>query len=366
MGSGHEAVAAAKGADDLCRTGDQGYDTGTLHRAFSLQAGLALTILDGNCTGDSSMSAHVWAEDKALVAITLDLEMSRNFPTWEQTHWDYHKGNLDSDTKKYAAEACRRVKAHGGVIHCFAVGQVFEQDNHDWLREIIRAGHPLGNHTYDHVNILARTVEDLQFRFKRWPWLAMGRTPERIILDQIRMTSQAIRGTLKTEPAGFRCPGGFATGLRDRPDLQKLLLDEGFTWVSTQYCGVKDLTEGVKPSRDVFDAIVHAQQASQPYQYPNGLVEIPMSPVSDIHAFRTGRWPLDGFLKAIEAALDGVLQRRTSFDFLGHPSCLHVVDADFKAIELICAKVKAASESAALVDLATMARRVQSKHQRPG
>src|SRR5205807_1143054 len=26
---------------------------------------------------------------RALVAITLDLEMSRNFPTWDQTHWDY-------------------------------------------------------------------------------------------------------------------------------------------------------------------------------------------------------------------------------------------------------------------------------------
>jgi hypothetical protein len=46
-------------------------------------------------------------EDKALVAITLDLEMSRNFPTWETTHWDYEKGDLNDETKKYASLACQ-------------------------------------------------------------------------------------------------------------------------------------------------------------------------------------------------------------------------------------------------------------------
>src|SRR5262245_1528530 len=85
---------------------------------------------------------------KALIAITLDLEMSRNFPMWEQTHWDYEKGNLNDETKKYTIEACRRVKAHVGVIHCFAVGRVFEQENCDWLADIVKQGHPVGNHTY--------------------------------------------------------------------------------------------------------------------------------------------------------------------------------------------------------------------------
>jgi hypothetical protein len=54
---------------------------------------------------------------KSLVAVTLDLEMSRNFPKWEDTHWDYEKGNLNDETKKYTVEACRRVKAAGGVLH---------------------------------------------------------------------------------------------------------------------------------------------------------------------------------------------------------------------------------------------------------
>jgi peptidoglycan/xylan/chitin deacetylase (PgdA/CDA1 family) len=310
------------------------------------------------------MPGHAWAEDQALVAITLDLEMSRNFPTWDQVHWDYHKGNLDKDTKAYAAEACRRVKARGGRVHCFAVGQVFEQDNLDWLRAIVRDGHPVGNHTYDHVNILARTPEELQFRFRRWPWLMMGRTPERVIRDQVRMTNQAIQSELRTTSAGFRSPGGFGRGLKERPDIQKMLLEEGFDWVSTQYAGVPALREGTKPTPDVFAAILRTQPACQPYQYESGLVEVPMSTISDIHAFRTARWKLPDFLKAIEIALDWVIERKAVFDFLAHPSCLAVTDPEFKAVELICAKVQAARPRAELVDLATIARRVQSKHQR--
>src|SRR5262245_23805391 len=81
---------------------------------------------------------------RALIAITLDLEMSRNFPTWEQTHWDYEKGNLNEETKRYTVEACRRVRGHGGVVHCFAVGRVFEQASVEWLQGIVKAGHAVG------------------------------------------------------------------------------------------------------------------------------------------------------------------------------------------------------------------------------
>ena len=114
--------------------------------------------------------------EKALVAITLDLEMSRNFPTWDQTHWDYQKGNLNAETKAYAVEAAKRVKAHGGVPHFFAVGQVFEQENVDWMKDLAAAGHPIGNHSYDHVYVLATKPEDIQFRFKRSPWLIEGKS----------------------------------------------------------------------------------------------------------------------------------------------------------------------------------------------
>src|SRR5215471_5728587 len=102
--------------------------------------------------------------DKALIAITLDLEMARNFPRWEDSHWDYEKGHLNEEAKRYAVEAARRVKARGGVIHFFAVGQVFEQENVDWMKDLHQNGHPIGNHSYDHVFVLATKPEDIQYR----------------------------------------------------------------------------------------------------------------------------------------------------------------------------------------------------------
>src|SRR5215471_17111798 len=177
--------------------------------AGSMAAGISL------CGSKSRAHEHAEA-DKALVAITLDLEMSRNFPKWEDTHWDYEKGNLNEETKKYTVEACRRVKAAGGVLHCFAVGRVFEQENVAWLKEIAQAGHPIGNHTYDHVNVLATKPEDIQFRFKRSPWLIDGRMPSEVIRENVRLTTAALKTRVGVDAAGFRTPGGFADGLAGR------------------------------------------------------------------------------------------------------------------------------------------------------
>jgi peptidoglycan/xylan/chitin deacetylase (PgdA/CDA1 family) len=303
--------------------------------------------------------AEAKARPKALVAITLDLEMSRNFPTWETTHWDYEKGNLNAETKKYAVEAARRVKAHGGRLHFFAVGQVFEQANVDWLKEIVRAGHPVGNHTYDHVNVKATRPDQVQYRFNRAPWLIEGKKPPEVIRENVRLCSAALKSRIGIDPAGFRTPGGFADGLADRPDVRKMLADQGFSWVSSKYPAHPLGAPGREPDANVLDGIVKAQQQAQPFVYPGGLVEIPMSPISDISAFRGGRWKLEWFLKALRLALEWVLDRGAVFDFLGHPSCLYVVDPDFKAIELICSMTRKAGDRAALVDLTTLAERVR-------
>ena len=296
---------------------------------------------------------------KALVAITLDLEMSRNFPTWETTRWDYEKGNLNAETKKYAVEAARRVKAHGGRLHCFAVGQVFEQANVDWFREIVQAGHPVGNHTYDHVNVRATRPGDIQYRFNRAPWLIEGKKPHEVIHENIRLCSAALKTRVGIDPAGFRTPGGFADGLADRPDVRKMLQDLGFSWVSSKYPAHPNGKEGLEPDAKVLDGIVQAQRQAQPFVYPGGLIEIPMSPISDIAAFRTGRWKLEWFLKALRLALEWVLDNGAVFDFLGHPSCLYVMDPEFKAVELICAMTRKAGDRAALVELRAVAERTR-------
>jgi hypothetical protein len=84
-----------------------------------------------------------------------------------------------------------------------------------------------------------------------------------------------------------------------------------------------------------------------------------MSPISDIGAFRNGRWKLDWFLKAIRMAVEWTIANRAVFDFLGHPSCLYVTDPKFQTIDLICELVRKAGDKAALVDLRAIAERAR-------
>lgn len=294
---------------------------------------------------------------KAQIAVTLDLEMSRHYPTWDDLHWDYEKGNLNDAAKQYAVEAARRVKAHGGVVHFFAVGRVLEQENVDWLKKIHEQGHPIGNHTYDHVNVLAQTADQIQFRFQRAPWLIEGKTPAQVIRENIAVTGRALRRRVGVEANGFRAPGGFHNGLKDRVDLQKMLLDQGFHWVSSLYPPHPATKPGERPTRETLAGLVESQALAQPFRYPSGLVEVPMSPISDVNAFRTGRWKLDWYLEAVRLGVEWAVENRAVYDFLAHPSCLGVVDPEFRTIELIAELVRQAGPRASIVGLDAVARR---------
>jgi peptidoglycan/xylan/chitin deacetylase (PgdA/CDA1 family) len=326
-------------------------------------SGAAVSLISGYAAmaGESSPPASAARADKAMIAITLDLEMARNFPKWEDTHWDYEKGNLNQAAKDYTLAVARRVKDKGGRVHCFVVGQVFEQENVDWLKELAEQGHFLGNHTYDHVYLLATQPKDIQFRFARAPWLIEGKTPVQVIRENIQLCTAAMKSRLGIAPAGFRTPGGFQDGLTGRSDIQKMLLGLGFDWVSSRYPAHPMPPSGTQPDRKAYDAIVTAQRQAQPFVYPTGLVEVPMSPVSDIVAFRTGRWQLDRFLEAVRAGVEWAIANQAVYDFLAHPSALGVMDPGFRTVDMICELVRKAADRAEIVDLGTIARRVRQQ-----
>src|SRR5262249_42792934 len=120
-----------------------------------------------------------------------------------------------------------------------------------------------------------------------------------------------------------------------------------------------DGASGKAPDDKVLAGILAAQDQAQPFVYPSGLVELPMNPISDVTAFRAGRWPLESFIEAIRAAVTRAIERRAVFCFLGHPSCLGVVDPPFRTIEMIADLVRAAGDRAAIVDLETIARQTR-------
>jgi peptidoglycan/xylan/chitin deacetylase (PgdA/CDA1 family) len=315
-------------------------NTSPLHTRRDFLAGLPAFAL-----------ARSASPDTARIAITLDLEMSRNFPRWENTHWDFEKGNLNAETKRYTIEAARRVKERGGRIHCFVVGRVLEQEDVEWLKQLHADGHRIGNHTYDHVNVLAKSPEAAQFRFQRSPWLVKGRDAMQLIRDNIQMCSEAMKTRLGFAPDGFRTPGGFGDGLTGREDIQVLLQELDFRWVSSKYARHLPADSGKPASDAVLGSILKAQSEAQPFKYPGGLIEIPMSPISDVGAFRTGRWPLDTFLEAIRLAVTWAIEQGAVFDLLCHPSVMYPSDPEFKTFDLICDLVQKAGDRARLVTL---------------
>jgi hypothetical protein len=144
-----------------------------------------------------------------------------------------------------------------------------------------------------------------------------------------------------------------------------MLRDQGFDWVSGLYPRHKTTVPNEAPRSDVFEAIVRAQADAQPFVYPDGLVEVPMSPISDIGAFRNGRWPLESFLEAIRRSVTWAIENRAVFDFLGHPSCLAVTDPELRAVELICTLVRKAGDRAMIVGLDTIAQRARVRSEAP-
>ena len=289
--------------------------------------------------------------NKAHIAITFDLEMSRHYPKRGMLEWDYQKGNLDEATKKYSVEAANVARERGAKIHFFCVGRVLEQANIDWIKQIAAGGHPIGNHTYDHVNVLAKTSEEVQFRFQRSPWLIKGRSIEDVLRENIRLTSIALKQRAGIEVNGFRTPGGFPNGLIGREDIQQMLLTQGFTWASCKYPSFTRGKPREAPTDEVFANILRAQAEAQPFRYKSGLVEIPMSPISDDHAFRDLFWSRKQFLKAIRIIVEWAIENEAVFDFLCHPSIMVVEDPHHEAIKLICDLVRKSGDKAELVGL---------------
>ena len=80
-----------------------------------------------------------------------------------------------------------------------------------------------------------------------------------------------------------------------------------------------------------------------------------MAPISDVGAFRNGRWSLDSFLRASEMSLHWAIENRAIFDFLAHPAVLSAKDPEFKTIDLICDMVERAGDRAKIVNLDTIA-----------
>ena len=168
-----------------------------------------------------------------------------------------------------------------------------------------------------------------------------------------------MRERLGVEPNGFRTPGGFAKGLAGRPDVQNLLLGLGFEWASSKYAFHAMGDVGQQPDEPLLEKVVEMQPHSQPFRYPTGLIEVPMSPVSDVMAMRIARWSRKSWLRSLRKTINWTIENGAVFDLLAHPAVLVVMDPKCEAIDMVCDMVQKAGDKAKLVGLDAIAKRAK-------
>ncbi len=139
-----------------------------------------------------------------------------------------------------------------------------------------------------------------------------------------------------------------------------MLMSLGYTWVSTRYPAHPLTKPGEAPTEATYEGIVEAQKRAQPFVYSSGLIEVPASPVTDVVAFRSCRWNLEQYQRAIRESLDWAIAHRAVFDFTAHPSVLGVVDPEFRTLDLILEAVRNAGPRAVITDLGTIAQRAKT------
>lgn len=276
------------------------------------------------------------------VQLSFDVEMVTNFPYWG-SFWNHRKGAIDEPTKEYVRKISQTCAKYGAKAHFFLMGSLFEDPDVDYLKEALDAGHAVGNHTYTHVRITARDTSQLAGVYDFSPWLAAGRTGPEVVRQEIQMTTEAIRTRLGVEPKGFRSPGGFPNGMNDAPDVQKMLQEEGFWWISTHYDDTIQrqdfqVTRDIRrkmPLAQLKEAFNKSTSALQPYYYPSGLLEIPLSGITDVVAWRGYGPDLGEWLEMLVSGVDYAHEHGLIFMLTTHPAVLAAIDPECQTVDVV-------------------------------
>ena len=273
------------------------------------------------------------------LSLTYDVEMCTNFPYWDCV-WDHRKGDLDEQSLAYLEKLVGIAGEADAPLQWFLLGSSLEDGRLDKFCRRLPEDHAVGNHTYRHVNVHAKSFEQLQVTYRDAPALAEGfESPLDVIRHEIHQTSDLIEAKGRTRPVGFRTPGGFSEGLAAAPAVQDLLLEEGFGYCSGDYRF--PIPRDRKPT---WDELLEAQRWSirnlQPYRYPNGLLEIPMMGISDIWAFRVLDLEREDWIRLLEAGVDVARKEGLVFSLLMHPAVLAARDPHAATLERLLAKTR--------------------------
>lgn len=197
----------------------------------------------------TSLKLHLPSSIRCAVALSYDLEMCAGYAPDGINH-----GRIIPAIQEYTLRLCSVAERYATRLHFFFVCNGFEAEDTHYLREIIRRGHIIDSHTYSHQHV--------------------AKSSATILDSELKLANSLLKNSLGITSIVLRGPYGYKDGLKSLPvDNQKIILRNGFRWISGEYSD-KVYQEG----RDFW---IRAPERDLPHTYPTGLVEIPFQGWSD-------------------------------------------------------------------------------------
>ncbi len=157
-------------------------------------------------------------------------------------------GRIMPPLRDYTLGLCAAAEDFGVRLQFFYVGNGLEDADVGYLEQIVRRGHAIDNHTYNHVRL---TMADTD-----------------LLRQELDLTNRRLEERLGVRSMVLRGPGGEPGGLTLMRHNQQAVLDSGFRWVS---CHMDSSMGLYGPAHDAA-----APSRLQAYAYASGLIELPI------------------------------------------------------------------------------------------
>jgi len=192
---------------------------------------------------------------RCAICLTYDTDMAGGYaPPGGSCH-----GHTMPALQEYILRLCDTAESFGARLQFFQIGNGLEDKDVHYLREVLQRGHVVDSHTYSHIALI---------------------TDDRKALDEeLALTNQLLEQRLGWKSTVLRGPGGYHEGLRGYTGNQRIIMKNGFHWVSCEWN--RTLLE--QPLERAIEAPAH----DVPYAYDSGLIELPLQGFTDRVWFET-------------------------------------------------------------------------------
>jgi peptidoglycan/xylan/chitin deacetylase (PgdA/CDA1 family) len=279
---------------------------------------------------------------RCAVALSYDLEMCAGYSPDGVNH-----GRIMPAVQNYLFKLLDVAERYNTQLHFFYVCDGLEEENIDYLEEILRRGHVIDSHTYSHQGVAIVSPEKLDDELQR---------ANRLLKDKLGVESTILRG-----------PYGYKNGRESLSQANReIIVRHGFKWISGEFDdAVYD-----------HDADFSARSASRnlPYAYSKDLIEIPFQGWSDrmwfdlrpevdqseIESWRaeyahrpiptpwSAPWPienaLDGWIESNRHTLDHAYEEGLLWVPVWHPYTHYLHDPQNRALEALLEHAASKSE----------------------